>query len=146
MDCRDYQYSPETIFKVLADAPGYAKWWPFDVKVKVLKQSLSGVDSKIEVWASGGWFRCKVTSLDAPYRVGIQYYDGVVSGNSDWRIETLSNGLTRVSYSIDLEPHGVVARVLSNVINFSTIHSVQFRRILRALDRYLLKETCLDVE
>jgi ribosome-associated toxin RatA of RatAB toxin-antitoxin module len=136
-DCQEYPYSPEVIYQVLADIPGYKDWWPWGITVKVIKKTSEGLDSKIEVWASGGWFRCKTTSLNPPNRVNIDYYAGVVSGESYWSIEALGNGMTKVGYTIDLEPYGVIPRMLSNIINISKLHSLQFKRVLSSLHRYL---------
>ncbi len=136
-DYQEYPFSPELIYQVLSDISGYKKWWPWGIRVKVLKKTPEGLDSKIEVWASGGWFRCKTTSLNPTDSVSIQYYAGVVSGESYWSIEALGNGMTKVCYTIDLEPHGVMPRLLSNVINISKIHSLQFKRVFRSLHRHL---------
>lgn len=136
-DDYEYPFSPQLIYQVLADIPGYKKWWPRGVKVKVLEDKGNNLGSKIEVWASGGWFRCKTTCLNFPNRVDIQYYAGVVLGESNWSIKPLKNGMTKVSYTIDLEPHGALPRALSNVVNISTIHSLQFKRVLKSLDQYL---------
>jgi ribosome-associated toxin RatA of RatAB toxin-antitoxin module len=136
-DYREYPFSPELIYETLKDVSGYKNWWPKGVKVKVLEETLNGLDSKIEVWASGGWFRCKTTAFNPPNRVNIQYYAGVVKGESYWSIELLENGMTKVGYIIDLEPHGILPRLVSNVINISTIHSLQFKRVLRNLHIHL---------
>lgn len=141
-DDYEYPFSPQLIYQVLADIPGYKNWWPRQFRVKLLEKTPNNLDSKIEVWASGGWFRCKTTFLNPPNRVDINYYQGVVVGDSFWSIEPLDNGKTKVSYSIDLEPHGVLPRLISNFVNISTIHSLQFKRVLLSLHRYLnqLKE------
>lgn len=136
-DDYEYPFSQQLIYQVLADIPGYKNWWPRQFRVKLLEKTPNNLDSKIEVWASGGWFRCKTTSLNPPNRVGITYYQGVVVGDSFWSIEPLDNGMTKVSYSIDLEPHGIIPCLVSNFINISTIHSLQFKRVLRSLHRYL---------
>lgn len=141
-DAYEYPFSPQLIYQVLADIPGYKNWWPRGVKVKVLEENENKLGSKIEVWASGGWFRCMTTSLNPPSSVDVLYYAGVVLGESKWTITPLENGMTKVTYSIDLEPNGVLPRAFSNVVNISTIHSLQFKRVLKSLDRYLnsLKE------
>ena len=136
-DFREYPFSPQLIYQVLSDVSGYKSWWPLGVKVKVLEKTANGLNSKIEVWASGGWFRCQTTALNPPNRVCIQYFAGVVCGESYWTIEPLANGLTKVGYSINLEPHGILPRLISNMVNISMIHSLQFKRVLRSLHQHL---------
>lgn len=136
-DCQIYAYPPEKIYEVLSDIPGYAKWWPWGVRVKVIGQSSDRIGDKIEVWASGGWFRCTVDKLQPYKRVGIKYYAGVVLGETYWTITPLQDGKTKVCYSIDLKLNGLLPKLLGGVINFSRIHSFQFRRVLAQLENYL---------
>jgi ribosome-associated toxin RatA of RatAB toxin-antitoxin module len=136
-DYQEYPFSAEAIYQVLADITGYKKWWPWGIKVKVLKETPEGLGSKIEVWVSGGWFRCETVSLKPNECVTVQYYEGVVVGDSYWTIEPLGNGKTRVGYIIDLEPHGLLFRTLANIIDISKVHSLQFKRVMKSLHRYL---------
>lgn len=138
-DCQVYAYSSDKIYEVLSDIPGYAKWWPWGVRVKVIEQSPDRVGDKIEVWASGGWFRCRVSALQPSKRVEINYYEGVVVGQTYWTITPLLDGRTKVCYAIDLDLNGLFPKLIGVVINFSTIHSFQFRRVLASLDNYLCK-------
>lgn len=136
-DCRVYSYPPEIIYEVLSDIPGYAKWWPWGVRVKVIEQSSDRIGDKIEVWASGGWFRCIVNALHPIGRVEIKYYAGVVLGETYWTITPQQDGRTKVCYAIDLELHSLLPKLMGVFINFSAIHSFQFRRVLESLDNYL---------
>ncbi|ACL20958.1 hypothetical protein Dhaf_2935 [Desulfitobacterium hafniense DCB-2] len=105
--------------------------------MRILEKSRDHLHAKIEVWASGGWFRCETISLSFPNRVDIRYYQGVVIGESWWDLEELENGGTKVSYSIALEPHGRVMGFVAKMINISTLHSFQFQRVLKRLHRHL---------
>lgn len=136
-DCRVYPYPPEKVYDVLSYIPGYAKWWPWGVRVKVLEQSSNRIGDKIEVWASGGWFKCTVNSLEPLERIGIKYYAGVVLGETYWTITPQEDGKTKVCYTIDLELHGMLPKLMGVFINFSFIHSFQFRRVLTCLEQYL---------
>lgn len=136
-DSFEYPYPPEVIFPVLADITGYKKWWPREFRVKILQREKEYKNSKIEVWASGGWFRCETRRTVFPKRVDISYYQGVVVGDSWWDIEPLANNKTRVSYEIDLEPNGLLMKLVVKVINISALHSFQFKRVLKKLNSYL---------
>lgn len=136
-DSFEYSYPPEVIFPILADITGYKKWWPREFRVKVLQKEKNYHHSKIEVWASGGWFRCETQKTAFPERIDICYYQGVVLGDSWWEIEPLAKGRTRVSYEIDLEPNGILMNMVVKVINISALHSFQFKRVLKKLNTYL---------
>lgn len=136
-DFQVYAYPPEKIYEVLSDIPGYARWWPWGVRVKVLEKNPSRIGDKIEVWASGGWFRCKVNALQPTERIGIEYYAGVVLGETYWTITPQQEGGTKVCYTINLELHGSLPKLMGVIINFSAIHSFQFRRVLASLDNYI---------
>lgn len=136
-DSYDYPYPPQMIYPLLADIPGYRSWWPGEFRVRILEKSRDHLHAKIEVWASGGWFRCETISLSFPNRVDIRYYQGVVIGESWWDLEELENGGTKVSYSIALEPHGRIMGFVAKMINISALHSFQFQRVLKRLHRHL---------
>ncbi|AGA69466.1 oligoketide cyclase/lipid transport protein [Desulfitobacterium dichloroeliminans LMG P-21439] len=136
-DSYEYPYPPQKVYSILADIPGYKSWWPGEFRVRILEQTRDHLHAKIEVWASGGWFRCETTALNFPHRVDIRYYQGVVLGESWWDLEELANGNTKVSYSINLEPHGRVMGYVARIINISALHSFQFQRVLKRLHRHL---------
>ena len=132
-----YPYSPQRIYPLLADHPGYKKWRPGEFRVRILENPADNLHAKVEVWASGGWFRCETVSLVFPSRVDIRYYQGVVVGESWWEREELENGQTKVSYSIDLVPNGKLMGLVAKLINISALHSFQFQRVLKRLHRHL---------
>jgi len=132
-----YPYSPQEIYPLLANIPGYKEWWPGEFHVRILEKTEDYLHSKIEVWASGGWFRCETTALEFPKRIDIQYYQGVVVGNSWWDLEEVAGGHTKVSYCIDLKPNGRIMNVAAKIINISAFHSFQFKRVLKKLHSHL---------
>lgn len=138
-DCRVFSYPPEIIYDVLSNIPEYKKWWPRGVRVKVIEHGKDRIGDKIEVWASGGWFRCRVNALQPIEQIEIMYYAGVVLGKSYWTIIPQQDGMTKVCYTIDLELNGTFPKLIGVFINFSAIHSFQFRRVLACLDNYLRK-------
>lgn len=136
-DCAKLEGSVEKIFDIISDVRTYPNWWPTSVKVKVLEHKDDGLGSKIEVRAAGGWFRCTITSVDKPTKIGIQYYDGVQKGEGWWTITKIDENLVQVCYTIDLEPYGFVPRILSNFLDFSKIHSNLMKDIYKKI-QYLL--------
>ena len=134
--CR-LNHSAESVFNAVADVMVYKNWWSNNVKVKVLESSSNFIGSRIEIRASGGWFRCEIVSVNKPYKVRVRYYAGVQIGEGIWTNEKTGDSDTKLTYSIKLEPFGFIPRFLSNFINFSKIHSKAMKEMFVSLDRYL---------
>ena len=116
-------HSAEKVFDAVSDVTVYKDWWSSNVKIKVLEAKEVRVGSRVEIRASGGWFRCEVVSMSKPNEVRIKYYEGVQLGEGIWKLEKLGENETMLTYNINLEPNGLMPRFLSNLINFSKIHS-----------------------
>lgn len=133
-------HSAEEVFEAVSDVRVYKDWWSSNVKIKVLNVTDERTGSRVEIRASGGWFRCEITEVKKPSEVRVKYYEGVQIGEGIWKIEKDDDGYTVLSYSIDLEPNGLMPRLLSNFINFSKIHSKAMKGMFAGLERYLSQE------
>lgn len=69
-------------------------------------------------------------------RVATDYVEGAHRGAGVWTMERAEGG-TRLSYSVDLEPYGLLARLLSNFLDYRRLHSAGMREIFRNLESYL---------
>jgi ribosome-associated toxin RatA of RatAB toxin-antitoxin module len=116
-------HNAEKVFDAISDVTVYKDWWSSNVKVKVIVETENRVGSKVEIRASGGWFRCEITSLIPPNEIRVKYYYGVQVGEGIWSIEKTGANESVVTYSIDLEPVGFMAKLLSNFMNLSKMHS-----------------------
>ncbi len=92
--------------------------------------------SRFEVRPRGGSFVCEVVALLDQHELHIRYVDGLHRGTGVWTLRPLENG-TQVCYQIDLEPQGFVPRLLSNVIDFASIHSKGMEKVFDGLQQWL---------
>ncbi len=104
-------HSAEKVFNAVADVSVYKDWWSKKVKVDVLESNDNFIGSKVEIRASGGWFRCEVVSANKPVEVRIKYYEGVQLGEGIWTLEKMGENETVLTYSINLEPNGFMPRL-----------------------------------
>lgn len=131
------KHSAEKVFDAVSDVTVYKDWWSSNVKIKVLNAKAERTGSRVEIRASGGWFRCEIVSVSKPDEVRIKYYEGVQLGEGIWKVEKTGENETMLTYDINLEPNGFMPRLLSNFINFSKIHSKAMKGMFAGLDRYL---------
>lgn len=132
--------SPDKVFQAVADVTVYKYWWSKKVKVNVLESTEDYVGSKVEIYASGGWFRCEVVSVNKPFEIRIKYYEGVQLGEGIWIMDKTGENETALTYSINLKPNGFIPGLLSNFLNFSKIHSRAMKDMFHNLDNYLSSE------
>jgi ribosome-associated toxin RatA of RatAB toxin-antitoxin module len=130
-------HSAEKVFSAVADVMVYNNWWSKRVKVEVLESNADFIGSKVEIRASGGWFRCEIVSVNKPFEVRVFYYAGVQKGEGIWTIIPAGDSGAVLTYSINLEPNGFMPRLLSNFLNFSKIHSNAMKEMFTGLDKYL---------
>ena len=128
-DTIDVAGSPAAVFAVLADVAHYPDWWPAELRIR----HLGG--GEVEVRPRASRFCCRLGDGEPPYWLTVHYVDGPQRGDGIWTLQALPHGATRVSYRIDLEPHGLIARLLSVWMDFPAIHSRQMRPVLEALAR-----------
>ena len=66
----------------------------------------------------------------------VDYLTGPHRGHGWWTLEPQQGG-TKVTYTVSPIPHGLPARVLSHMVDFSAPHSRQMQGVLRGLAQYL---------
>lgn len=137
-DCRVFSFDAACVFAALIDFESYPKWWPGELRLKVLSVTADLVGSRFEVRPRGGSFVCEVVTLDDLRELQIRYVDGLHRGTGLWTLRPHEYG-TQVCYQIDLEPQGFVPRLLSNVIDFASIHSKGMEKVFDGLQQWLSK-------
>lgn len=140
--CRDsciLTHAPEEVFAAVADVGVYSEWWG-GVKVKVIDRQPEFIGSKVEIKSNGGKFCCEITGFVPCKQVDVNYYDGVVRGKGVWLLEKLSADSCRLHYNIDLVPFGLFPRLLSGVMDFSSMHSRTIKVMFASLADYLKRE------
>ena len=138
MDCRVFSFDAACVYAALIDFGSYPKWWPSELRLKVLRVTNDLTGSRFEMRPRGGSFVCDVVALDDQRELQIRYVDGLHRGTGLWTLRPHKHG-TLVCYQIDLEPQGFVPRLLSNVIDFASIHSRGMEKVFDGLQQWLSK-------
>jgi ribosome-associated toxin RatA of RatAB toxin-antitoxin module len=135
-DCRTLPFDVSQAFAALLDCKNYPRWWPGQLRVRVLKTTLDAVGSRIEIRPRGGRFICEIAQVVPNREILIEYVEGVHRGTGRWTFEKLTEG-TRACYQIDLEPQGWLPRLLSNWMDFAKIHSRLMEKVFDGLESWL---------
>ncbi|MCE1165054.1 MAG: SRPBCC family protein [Bacteroidetes bacterium] len=138
--CRDFvrlDHETADIFNAVADVNTYKNWWGKKVKVKVLESKPGFIGSKIEIKSSGGKFYCEIVDVIPLRHVVVNYYKGVVRGKGIWIVDCVTDSGCALHYNIDLVPHGIIPRLLSNFMNFPAMHSRTMNGMFENLKLFL---------
>jgi uncharacterized protein YndB with AHSA1/START domain len=135
-DCRTLPFDPGAVFAALLDCENYPRWWPAQLRVRVLRLARDGVGSRIEIRPLGGRFICEIARVVPDREILIEYAEGVHRGTGRWALEKVAEG-TRACYEIDLEPQGWLPRLLSNWVDFGRMHSRSMGKVFDGLESWL---------
>lgn len=138
-DFRKLPFPPERVWAALTDLENYPKWWPVDLRLRVLRVADGLVGSRFEVRPRGGSFVCEVEKVDPGRELLIRYAAGVHRGTGLWTLEPAEGG-TLLRYAVDLEPQGWLVRLLSNVLDFGKIHSRAMQRLFDGLEGHVRRK------
>lgn len=140
LDARMMAVDPEEVWRILYDARRAEKWWPRELRLKVLKNSADLVGSEFQIWPKGGRpFNCRFVAVDIGKSISTEYFGGFIVGKGIWRIETAAKGC-KVSYELDVEASGLFVVLLSKFISFSKMHSKLMDKVLENLEMEALRE------
>jgi ribosome-associated toxin RatA of RatAB toxin-antitoxin module len=135
-DCRTLPFDLDVVFAALLDCENYPRWWPANLRVRVIQITQSGLGSRIEIWPRGGRFICEISLVVPTREILIEYIEGVYRDTGRWTFEKLAEE-TRVCYQINLEPQGWLPRILSNCMDFGTMHSHLMEKVIDGLVSWL---------
>ena len=136
-DCRTLAFPPAQVFAAVADLENYPRWWPAELKVRLLTVTPDGIGSRLEAHPHHSLLVCEVTRIVPNNQIHIRYVEGVQRGTGVWTFEPSDVG-TRLCYRVDLEPQGWFPRFLSNFRDFTAMHSRLMERVFDGLEKWLL--------
>jgi ribosome-associated toxin RatA of RatAB toxin-antitoxin module len=136
-DCRTLAFPPTQVFAAVADLENYPRWWPAELKVRVLKLTPNEVGSRLEVHPHRSLLVCEVTRIVVNSEIHIRYVQGVQRGTGVWTFEP-SDGGTRLCYRVDLESQGWIPGLLSHFVDFTAMHSRLMEKVFDGLEKWLL--------
>ncbi len=129
--------SPAMAWRLLADLPAMARWWPANPRLRILRAEPGLVGSELEIHPFGGRpFCCRVVAFEESKRLRMEYFGGFISGRGEWRLEPAGSG-TRVGYELDVQAEGRLVSWIGRVIPLGSLHSRQMQGVLKRLARTL---------
>ena len=134
-DCRTLSFGLAAVYSAMVDFENYPKWWPTELRLRLLQTTTILMGSRFEVRPRGGSFICEVSQVVPEKEFQIQY-EGLHRGTGIWTFERQGEG-TRLCYQIDLEPQGWLPRLLSNFMDFAGMHSRGMERVFDGLEGWL---------
>jgi ribosome-associated toxin RatA of RatAB toxin-antitoxin module len=137
-DCHTVPFKVAEVFQAVLDFSSYSRWWPPQLRMRVLRTTTDFVGSQVEVRPRGGRFVCEIAQVIPEREIVIRYVDGLHRGLGTWSFEEQSEG-TRICYQIDLELQGWLLRSLSHVMDFGRLHSQQMEGVFDGLESWLAK-------
>jgi ketosteroid isomerase-like protein/carbon monoxide dehydrogenase subunit G len=126
-------FTPEEVWRVLADVSAYPSWWPGKLNVRVLREGPELLGTEIEVRPTVGRSFCfRFEELEAPHSMRLRFFGGSLEGPGGFHLAPMENA-TRVRYEIDVFARGLDVAVLSQVFPLRRIHASRMRSLLRSL-------------
>jgi len=137
-DSKLLPYPLPRIWQAISDLATYSAWWPARIGIKTLLVTDGLIGSRMEVRPHGGpAFYCEVADLKEGKELSLKY-TGIYEGTGTWTISEM-NGMSRVSYAIDLKIQSLTIRLLATVLPVASIHSKLMVPVLDGLEQYLAK-------
>ncbi len=128
----------ESVWASVSDVASYPDWWPKSVRIRILQHEPEVIGSCLELQPVGGKaFRCRVESIDPPCRMSMRYFGGFISGDGEWRLQSVDGG-TKVQYHLDVQAAGRLVAWIGRLVPLGKIHSYQMQGVLRRLSSKVL--------
>jgi len=131
---------PERVFAVLADFAGYARWWPWFVRVEPVALTPELVGSTLLLDPLGApTFEWRVERVEPARLLRLRYQRGPYAGTGEWSLAPGAPSLpgggsgTRVGYAVDVTTSHPLLQPLGRVVDLGLVHSLLMTQVLRGL-------------
>ena len=126
-------FSPEEVWRVIADVDAYQEWWPGSLGVSVIRAEPGLLGAEVEVTPFiGPAFHCRFEELHEPHGMRIRYFGGTLEGPGGLIIRQRDDG-TLVRYELDVFLRAPGGSLVGRLLPLRVLHSIQLRQLLRAL-------------
>lgn len=128
---------PSEVFRYLTDLESFNRWWPKEVRFRVLQLVPALIGSKVEVHLGKRSFSAEIMSFEENKSVEWAYRSGLYKGRGHWALEE-DEGDVRVKYTSDLPVHpSLIAEHFLNSRDFAAKHAKVLRRAFEGLQKRL---------
>lgn len=128
---------PAAIFRFLADFESYNRWFPKDVRFRVVQLIPALIGSKLEVLVAKRSFYAEVVTFEQPKSIEWVFRSGLYKGQGKWVLEEVEAD-TKVKYISDLPVHpSLIAEHFLNSRDFAARHATVLRKAFEGLEKRL---------
>lgn len=129
---------PETLWPLLADIRRYPQWWPALLFPRVTAPADGAlIGSELHLRPLGTrQFSCTVVAASAPHAIDVEYTGPFITGSGQWLLTPEDQG-TSLSYTINVEAHGLLVTLAGRCVDLRWMHGQSMRLIFSALRRQL---------
>lgn len=136
-DARLLEFPPSQVFRRLADFEDYNRWWPKEVRFRVVQLVAALIGSKLEVLVDKRSFYAEVVSFQEGKKLQWVFRSGLYKGQGTWTLEE-EEGHTRLRYVSDLPVHpSLIAEHFLNAKDFAARHGRVIRKAFGGLEKRL---------
>lgn len=129
--------APAAVFRLLADLESYNRWFPKEVRFRVVQLLPALVGSKLEVLVAKRSFYAEVLSFEQPKSIDWAFRSGLYKGQGKWVLEEAESD-TKVHYTSDLPVHpSLIAEHFMNAKDFAARHAQVLKKAFDALEKRL---------
>ena len=140
-DARLLEFPPAHVFRRLADFEDYNRWWPKEVRFRVVQLVGGLIGSKLEVLVSKRSFYAEVVSFEEEKNLHWVYRSGLYKGQGTWTLGE-EEGHTRLRYVSDLPVHpSLIAEHFLNAKDFAARHGRVLTRAFNGFEKRLEETT-----
>ena len=136
-DLRVLEHPPSAVFRALSDLEGYNRWWPRDVRFRVVQLIPALIGAKLEVLAFKRSFFAEIAKTDPDKSIVWTFRSGLYRGQGTWTLQE-DEGRTRLRYVSDLPVHpSILEEHFADAKAFAGKHSKVLGRAFDGLERLL---------
>ncbi|MEK7468153.1 MAG: SRPBCC family protein [Planctomycetota bacterium] len=136
-DARLLEFPPARVFRCLADFEDYNRWWPRDVRFRVVQLIPALIGTKLEVLVAKRSFYAEVVKFEEQKSLHWVYRSGFYKGQGTWTLEEI-DGHTRLRYVSDLPVHpSLIAEHFLNAKDFAARHARVLNKAFSGFEKRL---------
>jgi ribosome-associated toxin RatA of RatAB toxin-antitoxin module len=136
-DARLLEFPPPHVFRRLSDFEDYNRWWPKEVRFRIVQLVSDLIGSKLEVLVAKRSFYAEVVKFEDQKSLQWVYRSGLYKGQGTWSLAE-EDGFTRLRYVSDLPVHpSLIAEHFLNAKDFALRHGKVMKKAFDGFEKRL---------
>lgn len=121
------------------DVPSYPQWFPEALSLSIIQTDAAGAGTSYRMAQGPVSWRVDVLEATAPQEIRMRYHDGPWDGTALWTLQATPQGGTLLTHSVDLKLQGMMAIMMSKMIDINKLHAEQMEKIFGGLRQWMDK-------